>query len=78
MYIIYDLYTIAQDKTPMEILSKIWLWTRSNGIYDVHDRRFYFTPTDIKNIQMQEKVVYISKLNSLKFNFLLVYSFSIG
>ncbi|CAG2234359.1 unnamed protein product [Mytilus edulis] len=40
----------------MEILCKAWKWARDQGHFDVHDRRYYLTPVDIKNICQRYKM----------------------
>ncbi|CAG2198936.1 unnamed protein product [Mytilus edulis] len=40
----------------MEILCKAWKWARVQRHFDVHDRRYYLTPVDIKNICQRYKM----------------------
>ena len=39
----------------MEILCSVWKWARDQGRYDIHDRRYYLTPIDIKNLSQRYK-----------------------
>lgn len=39
-----------QDKKPMHIMAKCVQWARAQGHHDVSNRRYYPSPTDIKNI----------------------------
>lgn len=43
-------YAHLKGKKQMDILCKVWRWARDQGKYDIHDRRYYLTPVDVKNI----------------------------
>lgn len=48
-------YAHLKGKKQMEILCKVWRWARDQGKYDIHDRRYYLTPVDVKNICQRYK-----------------------
>lgn len=48
-------YAYLKGKKQMEILCKVWRWARDQGKYDIHDRRYYLTPVDVKNICQRYK-----------------------
>lgn len=48
-------YAHLKGKKQMDILCKVWRWARDQGKYDIHDRRYYLTPVDVKNICQRYK-----------------------
>ncbi|CAC5372458.1 unnamed protein product [Mytilus coruscus] len=47
---------LEQNKKPMQILCMAWKWARDHGKTDVHDRRYFVSPQDIKYFSQQYKM----------------------